>query len=77
MTTKTINISMPDKLLQEIDKTATRTYQSRSGIINQASLRYLDSQRNFELLRLDVSQKAQKLGLKTENDVEDLIDSVR
>lgn len=77
MTTRTINISIPDKLLREIDKTAQNTYQSRSDVIKQASLRYIDSQRNFKLLQVDLAQKAKKLGIKNEDDIEDLIDESR
>ena len=77
MATKTINISIPDQLLKEIDKTAQSTYQSRSDVIKQASLRYISSQRNWQVLQADLAQKAKNMGIKNDSDIEGLIDSIR
>lgn len=77
MKVKTVNISMPEKLLANIDRKAKDEYRSRSELIREAALYYLQTKNNWAVLEQDLSVKAKKLGIKNEDDVEDMIDSLR
>ena len=45
MASKTVNITLPEKLLEEIDKAADSEYASRSDFIREAIVRKLKGQR--------------------------------
>ena len=77
MKVKTINISMPEKLLENIDRKAKDEYRSRSELIREAALYYLQTKNNWAVLEQDLSTKAKKLGIKNEDDVEEMVDSLR
>lgn len=77
MKVKTINISMPEKLLANIDRKAKDEYRSRSELIREAALYYLQTKNNWTILEQDLSTKAKKLAIKNEDDVEDMVDSLR
>lgn len=77
MKTKTINISLPDQVLKEIDRKAKEEYRSRSELLKDASLFYIQTKDNWLVLQTDLTSRAKKLGIKTEDDVENMIDSLR
>ena len=77
MATKTINISLPQEVVDQIDQRAKREYRGRSELIKQATLSYIRSQDNCDLFRRDLSKRAKEMGIKTEDDVEELVDSIR
>ncbi|MCX6809870.1 MAG: ribbon-helix-helix domain-containing protein [Candidatus Berkelbacteria bacterium] len=77
MKTKTVNISLPNKLLEEIDRKAKEEYKSRSELIREAALQYIQGRDNWELFRIDAAQRAKNFGIKTEDDVEKMVDSTR
>ncbi len=45
MATKVINISLPDKLLKEIDKAARRENRTRSEFLREAARRYIEAKK--------------------------------
>lgn len=47
-----INITMNDELLAKVDKFAAEQYTSRSGLISQAVVQYLNQQEAMNLIRL-------------------------
>lgn len=47
-----INITMNDELLARVDKFASELYTSRSGLISQAVVQYLNQQEAMNLIRL-------------------------
>ena len=77
MKVKTINVSLPAKLLKVIDQKAKKEYKSRSELFKEASLMYIQTKDNWQILQLDIAQKAKKMELKKENQVEKMIDSLR
>ena len=77
MKAKTINISLPEELLEEIDRKAREEYRSRSELFKEATIMYIQTKDNWLLLQKDLSSKAKKLGVKSEDDVEKLIDTLR
>ena len=77
MKVKTVNISIPEKLLEEIDSKAKDEYKSRSDLLREAALCYLQTSNNWAILQKDLSAKAKKAGIKTEDDIEAMVDSLR
>jgi metal-responsive CopG/Arc/MetJ family transcriptional regulator len=77
MKVKTINISVPEKLLSEIDRKAREEYRSRSELLKEAAVHYIQSRDNWMVLQNDIMLKAKKMALKSEDDVERLVDSER
>ncbi len=77
MATKTVNISLPKEVLKIIDLKAKQEYKSRSDFVRDAALEYVKRQDNWELFRIEAAQRAREMGIKTEGDVEALIDESR
>jgi len=77
MSSKTINVSLPAELLKEIDRKAQEEYRSRSELLKEATLIYIQTKDNWQVLQKDLSSKAKKMGLKNEGQIESMIDSLR
>ena len=77
MKTKTINISLPAMVLQKIDLQAAEEYKSRSELLKEASLFYIQTKENWLTLQSYLSNKARKMDIKGESDVEKMVDSLR
>jgi metal-responsive CopG/Arc/MetJ family transcriptional regulator len=77
MKVKTINISIPEELLTKIDEKARLEYRSRSELFKEATVVYLQTKDNWLVLQKEMSEKAKKMNIKTENDVEQIVDSLR
>ena len=77
MATKTINISLPQEVIKQIDRKAKQEYKTRSELFRVAALEYVQKDNFWEAFRADAARRARKLGIKTEDDVEELIDSSR
>jgi len=77
MQTKTINISLPGNVLKEVDRKAKEEYRSRSELLKDAVLIYIQTKDNWMVLQKELSKKAKKIGIKSESQVEDIVDSLR
>jgi len=77
MSSKTINVSLPADLLKQIDRKAQEEYRSRSELLKEATLIYIQTKDNWQVLQEDLSSKAEKMGLKNEGQIESMIDSLR
>lgn len=77
MKAKTINVSLPDELLKEIDRKASEEYRSRSELLKEATIMYIQTKDNWQLLQKDLTSRAAKLGIKNDNDIEKVIDTLR
>lgn len=75
-TTKPITISLPAPLVREAERAAREESRTRSDLVRDALQQYLASRR-WQRLRRWGSETAQRLGLKTEADLERLLDRVR
>ena len=74
---KTINISLSSELVKQIDRKAEEEFRSRSELIREATLNYIQTKSNWEILQSDLSQRAKKLKVKNEDQIEKLVDSMR
>ena len=75
-TTKPITISLPADLVRETQRVAKEESRTRSDLIRDALQQYLTSRR-WRRLRQWGAETADRLGLKTEADLQRLLDQVR
>lgn len=75
-TTKPITVSLPADLLRETQRAAREEARTRSELIRDALWQYLASRRR-QRLRQWGAETAERLGLKTEADLQRLLDKVR
>lgn len=75
-TTTPITISLPTDLLRETQRAAKEEARTRSDLIREALRQYLASRR-WQRLRQWGAETTQRLGLKSEADLQRLLDEVR
>lgn len=75
-TTKPITVSLPLDLLQETQRVALEEARTRIDLIRDALRQYLASRR-WQRLREWGAETAERLGLKTEADLQRLLDTAR
>lgn len=76
MATKVINISLPEELLREIDEVAALEHRTRSELLRESARRYIRLRQEWREIQSVVAERAKEAGIRTEQDVEDLIDSL-
>lgn len=72
----TTSISLPLLLEKELEKEAKAEHRTKSGLIQEAIRYYLENKR-WKKLQRETAERARQLGIRSEDDVEDLIDSIR
>lgn len=84
MPTQTINISLPEDLVKEIDKAARIEFASRSDYIRQALVSKLKTDRTqhddwdlLEALSIEIAESASRHGYKTAADSVRAVKEVR
>lgn len=75
-TTKPITISLPTNILRETERIAKEEVRTRTDVIRDALNQYVASRR-WRRLREWGAQTAERLELKTEEDLQNLLDRVR
>ena len=75
-TTKPITISLPTNILRETERIAKEEVRTRTDVIRDALNQYVASRR-WRCLRQWGAQTAERLELKTEEDLQRLLDRVR
>jgi len=75
-TTKPITVSLPTDLLRETQRVARDEARTRSELIRDALRQYLPTRR-WQRLRQWGADTAERLGLKTEADLQRLLDEAR
>src|SRR3990172_2242486 len=75
-TTKPITVSLPRDLLREAQRAAREEARTRSELIREALRQYLTSRR-WQRLRQWGAETAERLGLKSEADLQRVLDGVR
>jgi metal-responsive CopG/Arc/MetJ family transcriptional regulator len=73
MSTKTFNLSLPITLVEALDKRAKRDYSSRSDYIRKAVVNQMRAEETLENLLNRTNIKGSKLGIKSEQQVYDII----
>lgn len=76
MVSTVISISLPRELLEEIDESAAVEHRTRSELLSDAARRYLRSEQRWRQIQAEVSVRARAAGIETEDDVEELMDSL-
>ena len=75
MATKVINISLPEELLKQIDEAAAKENRGRSEFLRESARKQISDQR-WRALQAYGMMRARELGIRTEDDVEDFLDSL-
>ena len=75
-TTRPITVSLPLDLLEETQRAARAEARTRTDLIRDALRQYLASRR-WQRLRAWGAEAADRLGLKTEADLQRLLDRAR
>ncbi len=75
-TTQPITVSLPLDLLRETQRVAREEARTRTDLIREALQQYLTSRR-WQRLRQWGAETAERLGIKTEADLQRLLDDVR
>jgi len=76
MASKVINISLPEELLREIDEMAAKEHRTRSELFRASARYYLSQRYRWREIQRLAAERAQENGILTEDDVEELVDSV-
>lgn len=77
MQTQTLNIALPQNLVKEVDEAAKKEYRNRSEFIREALRIYLKDAQEWEELFKFSEKRARKVGVKNEQDVEEIVASYR
>ena len=73
MSTKTFNLSLPQKLVEALDMRAKKDYSSRSDYIRKAVVNQMRTEETLENLLNRTNKKGSKLGIKSEQQIYDII----
>jgi metal-responsive CopG/Arc/MetJ family transcriptional regulator len=76
MATTLPSISLPKDLIEEIDAAAAELNKSPEAVVRASVRRYLKQERDWRALQEHASELARAAGIRTEDDVEDFIDSM-
>ena len=77
MQNQTFNISLPRALAKKADSLAKKEYRTRSELIREALRAYLKNIEEWEALFRFGEKQGQKLGIKSEADVNKLVAKYR
>jgi CopG family transcriptional regulator/antitoxin EndoAI len=75
-TTRTWTVSLPPNLVREAERTAKEENRTRSELVREALRVYIE-ERRWRKLQRDTAARAAVLGLRSEDDVERLVDAGR
>lgn len=75
-TREVMTVSLPPSLLQEIERIADKEGRNKSQLVRDALAQYI-SDKKWQEYRKKATSKARALGLYTDEDVENIIDSIR
>lgn len=73
MSTKTFNLSLPQALVEALDKRAKSEYSSRSDYVRKAIVNQMRTEAALEEIFTRSNAKGKKLGIKSEQQVYDII----
>ncbi len=73
---KVANISMPAELFGQADRLAKAENRTRSELYREAMRQYIEAKR-FQKLQRETAERARKLGITSEEDIERIINEVR
>lgn len=74
MNTRTLNLSLPIKLVQAVDAQAKRDFSTRSDFIRKAVVNQLRAEQATTAIFDRANQRGRKLGITSEQQVYDIIE---
>lgn len=74
--TQTWTVSLPPRLIKEAERVAKEEDRTKSELVREALRMYIE-ERRWRRLQRQTAIKAQALGIKTQEDVDRLVHSVR
>lgn len=77
MQTQTLNISLPKKLVKEVDLLAKKEYRNRSELIREALRVYMVDKQEWNDLMAYGQEIGKKMGIKSEEDVNRIVQEYR
>ena len=77
MNTQTLNIALPEDLIKKVDKLAKKEFRNRSDLIREALRSYIKNSEKWEELFLYGNHVAEKLEIKTESEVNEIVTEFR
>ena len=69
-------VSIPPPLSKKAIKVARQEYRTRSELIREALRRYLEN-RTLDSIRAKISHRFKQMGVRTQEDIENLVDQGR
>ena len=69
-------VSIPPPLSKKAIKVARQEYRTRSELIREALRRYLEN-RALDSIRAKISRRFKQMGVRTQEDIENLVDQGR
>lgn len=73
MSSQTFNLSLPKELVKKLDAQAKKDYSSRSDYVRKAIVNQLKSEQVVEAIFDRANKRGKKLGIRTEQQVYDII----
>lgn len=73
---KVVNVSMPEEFFKQAEKLAKEENRTRSELYREAIRQYIETRR-WQKLQRESAERARKLGITSEEDVERIISEVR
>ena len=77
MQTQTLNIALPKDLIKKVDAFADKEYRNRSELIREALRVYITRSERWEEILKTGKKYGKKLGIKSEEDVNKIIQEYR
>lgn len=77
MNTQTLNIALPGDLIKKVDELAKKEFRNRSDLIREALRAYIGNNEKWEELFSYGQSTAKRLGIKTEEDVNRIVEEFR
>lgn len=75
-TTKTLTVSLPPQLARDTERTAREERCTKSDLVREA-LRFYLQERRWKKLQGAPAKRAEALGIRTEEDVDQLVHDIR
>lgn len=73
---KVVNISMPEKFFKQVEELAKEENRTRSELYREALRQYIETRR-WQKLQQETAERARKLGIESEEDVDRIVNELR
>ncbi len=73
MQTQTLNIALPQRLVNKIDEQAKKEYKNRSELIREALRNYLEDKNDWEQIFASGEKAMKEMGITSEEEVDKIV----